>query len=107
MRFSAITLLMLLLVLALAVGLCLLQYRLSRMRARWPGLVLPVFSFLGSLTLLLNAAAPGGVLDTLALVLGILTRGNVMTAVFLIIYAVCRGKARRRRELERMQIQEL
>lgn len=96
-------------VLIVIVGGILLQIFLSRRESKWPGLILPILSFLISLLYPLNMAAPAGDLTAgfLAQMLMVWLLGNIPTVVLLLIYAVCREKLRRSRQLDKMNIQDL
>ena len=85
-----------------------LQMYLSRRPSRWPGLVLPVISFLFSLLYPLNMVDFGG--DRGALIAQLLLvwlLANIPTFIFLAIYFAARGRLRRAREFERMDAQDL
>ena len=94
------------LMLALLVGVPVLQVFLSRRENRWPGLVLPLLSLLYSLLMACSAVAYsekiiwGPILTSLIL-------GNIPTVILLAIYAACREKRRKRGELDKMQIKDL
>ena len=92
--------------LALLVGVILLQIYLSKRESKWPGLVLPIISFLISFVYPLNMAIPsvGGFI--VALILGWLL-ANIPTIILLAIYFSCRGKQRRHKQLDKMNIQDL
>ena len=92
--------------LALLVGVILLQIYLSKRESKWPGLVLPIISFLISFVYPLNMAIPsvGGFI--VALILGWLL-ANIPTIILLAIYFSCRGKQRRNKQLDKMNIQDL
>ena len=99
----------LILIVCLLGGTILLQIFLSRRESRWPGLVLPILAFLLGLLYPLNMVAPPeGV--TAGLILQIILvwlLGNIPTIVLLAIYFGCRGKQRRSRQLDKMNIQDL
>ncbi|MDY5612460.1 hypothetical protein [Dysosmobacter sp.] len=95
-----------LLVLVLWAGVPLLQIFLSKRESRWPGLVLPVLSFLYSLVMVLSAAAYDGGIPW-GPILASLLLGNIPTVILLAIYAACREKRRRHGELDKMQIRDL
>ena len=95
-----------LLVLVLWAGVPLLQIFLSKRESRWPGLVLPVLSFLYSLVMVCsvtvyNGSFPWGTL------LGAFVTGNIPTVVLLAIYFACREKLRKRSEMDKMHIDDL
>ena len=92
--------------LVFAVGGVLLQIFLSRQESKWPGLVLPLLTFLYALLMACSAVAYsekiiwGPILTSLIL-------GNIPTVILLAIYAACREKRRKRGELDKMQIKDL
>ena len=67
------------------VGGVLLQIFLSRRESRWPGLVLPLLTFLQSLLLVLNIVDTGSVSQNVLTVLVTLLAGNIPTLVLLAI----------------------
>lgn len=117
MRIATITLI---LGLAVPVGLIVLQVFLSRRESRWPGLALPaIFLILsvvagvgnvafstvttvqgGAQTVVHNSGAPWAALAVFLL-------WNIPTVICLAVYFACRESARRRREMERMNVRDL
>lgn len=95
--------------LALLSGIIALQIFLSRRESAWPGLVMPGIAFLWGLLYPLNMAVPSGGVDGgfLVQLLLVWILGNIPTIVLLAIYFGCREKHRRRRQLEKMNIQDL
>lgn len=91
------------------VGVIVLQVFLSKRENKWPGLVLPIISFLFGLLYPLNMAAPTEGLTAGFIVQMILIwlLGNIPTIVFLAIYFGCRQKQRRNKQLDKMNIQDL
>lgn len=87
-------------------GICL-QIFLSRRRSRWPGLVLPVISFLVSLLYLFNLADTGSVVQNILMALVTLLVSNLPTLVLLAIYWAGRERVRSQSELDKMNIQDL
>ena len=96
-------------VIAFCVGMLALQAALARMESRWPGLVLPLITFLRSvLTPIGMVGSAGG--PTADFVLQVLLMGllsNIPPAVLLAIYFACRTRQRRKKQLEKMNIQDL
>ena len=93
-------------VLALLVGGVFLQIFLSKRESRWPGLILPLLSFLYSLMMACSAVAYNGGIPWGA-ILASLILGNIPTVILLAIYAACREKFRKRSELDKMNIKDL
>ena len=94
------------LLLALLVGVPLLQIFLSRRESKWPGLILPLLTFLYALVMALSAAAYNGGIPC-GPILASLLLGNIPTVILLAIYAACREKFHKRSELDKMQIKDL
>ena len=93
-------------VILLVAGSVLLQVFLSKRESKWPGLVLPLLSFLYSLVMAFSAAAYNGA-ALWGPVLASLVLGNIPTALLVVIYFVCREKFRKRSELDKMNISDL
>ena len=93
-------------VLALLVGGVFLQIFLSKRESRWPGLILPLLSFLYSLLMACSAVAYNGGIPWGA-ILASLVLGNIPTVILLAIYAACRERFRKRSELDKMNIKDL
>ena len=96
-------------VIAFCVGMLALQAALARMESRWPGLVLPLITFLRSVLTLIGmvGSAGGPTADFVLQVLLMWLLSNIPTAVLLAIYFACRTRQRRKRQLEKMNIQDL
>ena len=93
-------------VLIFLVSIVLLQVWLSKREGKWPGLLLPIVSFLISFIYPLNMAIPSVEGFFVALILGWLL-ANIPTIVFTVIYLSCREKLRRSKQLNKMFIQDL
>jgi hypothetical protein len=116
--------------LAVAAGAIALQIFLSNKESRWPGFILPILSFGYSLMGLLAVAGfsvqtggsthavNGVIVEQTAAQTGewpamigiaayVFALCNIPTAVLLAIYAACRDKRKRRRDLEKMSVQDL
>ena len=96
----------LILMLVLLVGVPVLQVFLSRRENRWPGLLLPLLTFLYSLVMVCSVTAYEGGIPWGAS-LASLILGNIPTVILLAIYAACREKHRRRSEMDKMNIADL
>ena len=92
--------------LVLLVGIVLLQIFLSKREGRWPGLILPLLTFLYSLLMACSAVAYNGEIPWGA-ILASLILGNIPTVILLAIYFACREKFRKRSELDKMHINDL
>lgn len=90
-------------------GIVCLQIFLSKRESKWPGLVLPILAFLFGLLYPLNMIAPdeGVTVSFIIQMLIVWVMGNIPTIILLAIYFGCRGKQRRNKQLEKMNIQDL
>jgi len=90
-------------------GVIVLQVFLSKKESKWPGLVLPIIAFLFGLLYPLNMIAPSEGVNAGFIFQMILVwlLGNIPTIVLLTIYFACRGKQRRNKQLDKMNIQDL
>lgn len=104
---SRVIVVSLVILLAFVVGGVLLQIFLSRRESRWPGLVLPLLTFLCSLLGPLNAADTGSVSRNILAVAVTLLAGNIPTLVLLAIYWAAREKLRVRDQMEKMGKQDI
>ena len=89
------------------VGGILLQIFLSRRESRWPGLVLPLLSFLWAVLMVLNVADTGSVSQNVLTVLVTLLTGNIPTLVLVAVYWAAREKRRVREQMEKMERRDL
>ncbi len=97
----------LIVLLVLVVGGILLQIFLSKRESKWPGLVLPVISFLWSLLYLFNLMDTGSVVQNILMAILTILLTNIPTLVLLAIYWAVREKRRKRSEIEKMNIDDL
>lgn len=111
--FSPIRILLVLLLLAAVI---VLEVFLSRRKAWWLGLVLPVLLFLYSIVAIISAivgyyAVYGEGIQVTASFLGDLFltffQCNLLTLVLLAVYFFCRRKDKHKRQLDKMNIQDL
>ena len=98
-----------------AAGAIYLEFRLAKTERKWPGLVLPLVTFLYSLLVLFayaswDSIAPGSgvsiVGESVAFFFAFLI-ANIPTFVFLAIYFAVREKKKRDAQMEKMQIKDL
>ena len=95
--------------LLLFVGCIALQIWLSLRENPYLGLILPGISLLVSVLFVLNMAVLPGDGNGTVQILTALVLYNIPTVIFLIIHFICRDNLRRRqkRQMERMNIQDL
>lgn len=93
-------------VVAVFAVLCVLEVFLSRVASVWPSFILPLLTFLLSLLVPLNVAAgengPGAVAVLVSLLVA-----NIPTIVLLFIRYAARENLRRKKQIDRMTIQDL
>ena len=97
---------MLIVFVVLIVGGVLLQIFLSRRKSKWPGLILPLLTFLYSLVLVLNVTSTDGTFPWNA-ALASLVIGNIPTLVLLAIYWAAREKFRVKDQIDKMNLNDL
>ena len=95
------------LLLVFVVGGIVLQIFLSRKENKLFGLILPAITFGVSLLFVLNVANAGELSTVIVMTISTFLLLNIPTAVLLVIYAACRGKRKRQRDLEKMSVQDL
>ena len=90
-------------------GMIVLQVYLSRREGRFPGLVLPIISFIIALLFPLNMAVlPGSSgADVATLLITAWLLANIPTVLLLGIYFGCRSKRKKNKPVDRMNIQDL
>lgn len=93
--------------LALTVGGVFLQRFLSKRESRWPGLVLPLLTFLVAILQVLNIMDTGSTSRNVLMVLVTLLVGNIPTLVLLAIYWAVREKRRVKDQIDKMHIDDL
>ena len=89
------------------VGAVFLQFYLARRESRFLGLILPAITLLWSVLLVLNIVQTGLFWETLVMMGMIFVIANIPTIVLLIIYFVCRERVRKKKQLDKMNIQDL
>ena len=99
----------LIVILAVCVGGILLQIFLSKRESWWPGLILPLLTFLYSLLAVFSVVITDsmGGWEIFTTIAAAFITANIPTIVLLAIYFACREKKKRRRELEKMKLQDL
>lgn len=107
MDFGPMTIIALLVPLVILVGGVLLQIFLSKRESKWPGLVLPLLTFLLALLQVLSIMDTGSVSQNVLLVLTTLLIGNIPTLILLAIYWAVREKRRVKAQMDKMNIDDL
>lgn len=87
-------------------GICL-QIFLSRRESRWPGLVLPLLTFLYALLMVLNIMDTGSVSQNVLTICVTLLAGNIPTLILLAVYWAAREKRRMKSQIDKMKIDDL
>ena len=89
-------------------GIIVLQVFLSRVESRWPGLIIPIISFLLGLLYPLSMVPADGITVLFIFeVIAVWFLANIPTFIFLAIYFGCQAKHRQKRQLDKMNIQDL
>jgi len=128
MAVSIAGIIMLILGLGVCAGVIILQIFLSKTESKWPGLILPIMSFCFALLISLSLISDGYATTTVMVdgeiieqtmeqvtdLASIITSAilffllfNIPTGVLLATYAACRGKLKKKRALDKMQVQDL
>ena len=96
-----------LLFLLICAAIICLQVWLSNRENKWPGLMLPLLTFLFSLLFPLNMLGTGNMAADIMNTLLIWLLANIPTFILLIVYKSCRGKQRKNKQLDKMKILDL
>ncbi|MDV0446186.1 hypothetical protein MsAg5_00120 [Methanosarcinaceae archaeon Ag5] len=91
------------------IGIVVLQVFLSRRENKWLGLVLPALSVLFSLFTVFGMYAYVGqpVSQIVIQTIMIFLMTNIPTVILLVIYAACRESLKKKKEIDKMSIQDL
>lgn len=105
----AISTLLLFFVPVLFIGGIFLQIFLSRRESKWFGFILPAITLFYSLLMVLSVAIYDGMgsMEIFILIGSIVLICNIPTIIFLGIYFGCREKMKARRQIDKMNIQDL
>ena len=95
--------------LAILAGGIFLQIFLSKKESKWFGLILPIITFAYSLVTIFGLAMTDDMSwwNILGLIASTLLVANIPTIILLVIYFGCREKIKRKKALEKMNIQDL
>lgn len=90
-------------------GAVALQIFLSSSKRKWPGLILPVLTFIYSLVGILSIAAFGSMSGSsvAVLIIMVLLLMNIPTAILLVIYFVVKERKKKHKEIDKMNIKDL
>lgn len=99
----------LLIILIIMVGAICLQIFLSKRESKWFGLILPFIAFAYSLVIVFSFAIYDGMTgwNVFTFIISIFLTANIPTIILLAIYFGCREKIKRKKALEKMNIQDL
>ena len=89
------------------IGMIVLQIFLSRTERRWPGLILPICTLLYALLVCMNVVRVGSVAETVLFMALLFLLFNIPTYILLAIYFICRQRRKKRKMLDKMNIQDL
>lgn len=91
------------------IGIIALQIFLSKREGRWPGLIMPIITFINAcLCPFMMVVPPEGMSSGFVWqMILVWLLSNIPTTVLLVIYFACREKQRRKKQLEKMNIRDL
>lgn len=90
-------------------GIIILQIFLSKRENKWIGLILPIINFfLSTMAVLVSVAFTGQPIsqNILQLIVAFLI-SNISTSILIAIYFACREKYKKKKEIDKMNIQDL
>jgi hypothetical protein len=98
-----------LLIVAFLAGIVMLQIFLSKGENKWLGLILPVISVIYSLMAVLGMAiyANQTTVERITQDIFVFLLLNIPTAILIAIYFACREKYKKKKEIDKMNIQDL
>jgi len=103
----------LIILILILIGIAALQIFLSKKENKWLGLILPainvLFSVIAFLGMVSGMAFYGGesLGQIIIMILSVFIMFNIPTFILLAIYAACREKLKKNREIDKMNIQDL
>ena len=89
------------------IGMIVLQIFLSRTERRWPGLILPICTLLYALLVCMNVVRVGSLAETVLFMALLFLLFNIPTYILLAIYFICRQRRKKKKMLDKMNIQDL
>ena len=93
----------------LLVGIIILQIYLSKRENKWFGLILPIINVIISIMAVLGRAFYGGrsIAEIIMSSIMIFLVWNISTIILSAIYFACREKFKKKKEIDKMNIQDL
>jgi hypothetical protein len=90
-------------------GSIILQIFLSKRESKWLGLILPMISVLFSIMTLITVPAMWelSVVERIVQSIVLLIVSNIPTIILFIIYFACRERFKKKKEMDKMNIQDL
>jgi predicted RND superfamily exporter protein len=91
------------------IGIVILQIFLSKRENKWFGLILPIINIIYSIMAVLGLAAFMGqaIGEIIMALIMVFLVTNISTVILLAIYFACREKFKKKKELDKMNIQDL
>ncbi|MGH4052391.1 MAG: hypothetical protein ACREVX_13865 [Clostridium sp.] len=95
--------------LILLVGIIILQIFLSKRENKWLGLILPAVNVMFSIIAVLGMAffEKPSIAEIILQVIMLFLIWNISTAILIAIYYSCREKLKKKKEIDKMNIQDL
>jgi uncharacterized membrane protein HdeD (DUF308 family) len=90
-------------------GIIVLQIFLSKRENKWLGLILPMISVLFSIIAVLGVGFYGNesAIEIAIYLIGMFLLWNIPTIILMVIYLACREKFKKKKEIDKMNIQDL
>ena len=90
-------------------GIIILQIFLSKRENKWLGLILPMISVLFSIMTLITLTVMWdvSVVERIGQSIMLLVVSNIPTIILMAIYLACREKSKKKKEMDKMNIQDL
>lgn len=91
------------------VGLIILQVFLSKRENKWLGLILPIINIIYSIVAVLGLATFSGqsIGEIIMQLIMVFLVSNISTIILIAIYLACREKFKKKKEIDKMNIQDL
>ncbi|MBK5240444.1 hypothetical protein [Clostridium sp.] len=91
------------------IGTVILQIFLSKRKNKWFGLILPIINIIYSIMAVLGLAAFLGqpIGEIIMQLIMVFLASNISTVILIAIYFACREKFKKKKEIDKMNIQDL